>query len=103
MNNTAITPKITTYRFWHPEKVREICIAENWYTRGTTSQYDAMFKMVRDNDPTPEAIWAVAFDIFNHSDKAFWFDGGCTEDEAVESIMWKLENEAVNTSYAINY
>lgn len=95
------TPKIEMLRFWHPGRVRELCIAESWYTRGTCSQYENMLGMVRDNDPDPEMIWKVADDIFQHSDQSYWFDGGCTEDEAIENIMWKLENETVNKTFSI--
>lgn len=95
------TPKIETIRFWHPAKVREICIEQNWYTRGTNSEYSAMLGMVRDGDPTPEMIWKVADDIFHHSDQSYWYDGGCSEDEAVESIMFEIERSAVNTSFNV--
>lgn len=83
---------------WHPERVRQCCIDNQWYTRGTNKDYEVMLDYVRDTKPTIENIFTVAKDIYDHSDFDSRFD---TEDEVVEAIMFTLNREAIITSYFI--
>ena len=57
-----------------PMAVRGLCIHQNWYTRGTTAEYEKMLQslldehhMSRDNI-TDQDIIALAEDIAEHSD-----------------------------------
>ncbi len=81
---------------WHPERVRQCCIDNQWYTSGTNKEYEEMLDYVRDNKPTVENLFTVAKDIYGHSDFDSRYD---TEDEVIESIMFTLNREAVVTSY----
>lgn len=83
---------------WHPKRVRQCCIDNQWYTRGTNKDYEEMLDYVRDTKPTIENIFTVAKDIYDHSDFDSRFD---TEDEVVEAIMFTLNREAIVTSYFI--
>ena len=57
-----------------PMDVRGLCVQQNWYTRGTNLEYEAMLQnlvdehhMTRDNI-TDQDIIALAEDIAEHSD-----------------------------------
>ena len=69
MNKTYIVHKCLD-----PMAVRGLCIHQNWYTRGTTAEYEKMLQslldehhMSRDNI-TDQDIIALAEDIAEHSD-----------------------------------
>lgn len=84
---------------WLPERVRQCCIDNQWYTRGTVGDYSRMLDYVRDSKPILSNIFKVAKDIFDHSN---WDDQMGYEDEIIESIMFKLNDNAVVTSYWIS-
>lgn len=52
--------------------VREMCIAEGFYTKGTNREYEAMFYMVSALCPkgiiTGDDLYPIAADILEHSD-----------------------------------
>ena len=56
------------HTFWTVDDIRELCIREQYYTRGDNESYDKMFQFIRDNEPTDTNIYLVALDIFNHTD-----------------------------------
>ena len=84
---------------WHMDSVRELCVKNQWYTRGTCKEYSIMLEYVRDNKPTVANIFTVAKDIFDHSD---WNDEYDFEDDMIAAIMFRLNNEAVVTSYFVH-
>lgn len=103
--NTSLTTKVQIMgcqieetKSWHPERVRECCIENQWYTRGTCEEYDQMLDFVRDNKPTIGNVFTVAKDIYLHSDFDSRYDA---EDEVTEAIMFHLNREAIVTSYFI--
>ena len=50
-----------------------------------------MLRMVDLNDPTPEILYQVAKDIYDHS-----------KNQTITNIMFVLEKEAVNTFYYVD-
>lgn len=46
--------KITANRFWSTERVRQACIDNDLYTKGSNEDYIKMFDMVRELEPTNE-------------------------------------------------
>lgn len=82
--------KIKEYRTWSVVDVRAMCIRENLFTCGTNDEYDDMFKLVRDLEPTVDNIYAVAKSINDHS-----------EYNTVENIMYMLANDVVRYGYEI--
>lgn len=77
------------------EKVRDLCIEKNWYTRGDNNAYAAMLDKVweiKDSGKslTVDQLGEIAKDILAHSDTMY----------TVESIMWEL-NRTANTFYFI--
>lgn len=103
--NTCLTTKaqvmgyqIEETKSWHPERVQQCCIENQWYTRGTNAEYEKMLDFVRDSKPTISNVFTVAKDIYSHSDFDSRYDA---EDEVIEAIMFHLNCDAIVTSYFI--
>ena len=60
------------------DKLRNICIGNNWYTRGTNKDYMNMFNMCKKDNITPNQIYKIAKDIYEHTDIANAING-CDE------------------------
>ena len=86
-----ILPNITTNRIWTPESVRQVCIANDLYTRGDCAQYERMLNQVRDTQPTYESLYLVAKDIQEHS-----------REQTITNVMFILENDAVKTVFLVD-
>ncbi len=82
--------KIKSEKFWSWNRVREMCIRENFYTCGDCDEYDAMLTKVRENAPTDEMIYEIAKDINDH-----------TKGQTVTNIMFIIANDVVKTSYTL--
>lgn len=82
-------PQITRTPHWTVSDVREACIRNNLYTRGTNEEYEKMFDIVR-RCPKPGdiGIWSVAKDIAEHS-----------TGQTVTNVMFILANEAVKYTF----
>ena len=95
MKNTTTTTinghEITVTRLWTCDSIRRACIDNNLYTRGTCEEYERMFEMARNNDPTIENLYRVAQDINDHS-----------KGQTVTNIMYILENEAIYKCFMID-
>ncbi len=85
------TPMITSARRWSADDVRAACIRNNLYTCGDNEEYEAMLNSVDELDPTPESIYQVAKDIYDHS-----------KNQTITNIMFILERETVYTFYCID-
>ena len=81
---------ITTKRLWFTWDVRKVCVDHELYTCGNNEDYERVFNMVRELDPTVENLYVVAKDISEHS-----------RDASITSIMYMLEKEAVHTTFDI--
>ena len=60
-------PSIEAKRIWTPGRVREVCIANEFYTRGDCAAYDWMLNQVGQLEPTYENLYRIAADITEHS------------------------------------
>ena len=65
--------KYTERRTLYATDLRAACVFNDWYTRGTNAEYDALFAKLRDNDGrytdiTTEKLAEIATDIYNHSE-----------------------------------
>ena len=49
------------------EKVRELCVEHNFYTRGNSKSYEDMLNKCKDVS-TPDSLMEIAQDIVDHSD-----------------------------------
>lgn len=83
--------KITANRFWNTQQVRQACINNDLYTRGSNEDYIEMFDMVRELEPTTENLYLVAKNIADHS-----------ANQPITNVMFILENEAVFTTFEID-
>lgn len=74
------------------ESVRKVCIENNWFTCGTSKQYDAMLMKVDQlGEITSDDLLSVAQEILEHSNaekelKAY----ECTEKEYLLNMICKL-------------
>lgn len=96
MNTMKVTTR-TEYgdlekkRVWSASSIREMCITHRFYTKGDCMEYDhLLFDLIEDHEPTDEGILRAALDIFDHS---------VNDDLTVETIMFLIEREAVDTYF----
>ncbi len=74
--------------------LRKVCVENDYYTRGTSEEYDNLFKIIWDNKiVTDEQLIKVAEDIYNHSNiEKKMREYGCSDREVMDSIMFNLVN-----------
>ena len=88
------------YRFeptWDAMRVRQVCIANDFYTRGDNADYTQMLDYVNNHErPTPYDVHLVAEDIARHSKQMHDFFAEDIETVAFEltthAIIWVLGN-----------
>lgn len=61
--------------------LRTLCIKHNWYTNGTTVEYETLLSLTEKENITTEDIITVAADIMNHS---------INEDRPLESYCFEV-------------
>lgn len=86
--------------------VMQMCIRHDWYTHGTPKEYEKMLDFVTDNPNSVttslEGLYFIARDIARHSDLTEYGCNLCEpEAEAISTIMYALNDEAVNTFYGV--
>ena len=69
------------------DKLRSLCIRNNWYTRGTCEEYEALFNRLENENGNPihvttEVLYSVAMDIMEHSK--------ISDDYSVADVMYEL-------------
>ena len=94
MNNTNI-PSIKEMKHWSPLLVMEFCKNGDYYTAGTTKEYDRMLDFVRNHEATKENLYIVARDIFEHSSEEI------RSNVAIEDIMSLMMYRTVTWNYVI--
>lgn len=85
--------KLTETRRIDTGLVRNMCITNDFYTRGTTEEYGEMFRkcaVARD-------ILEIALDIFEHSDEEKLTLRYGSKKEALENICYSLINDCCYT------
>lgn len=83
---------------WDSYRVRNMCIKNNYYTRGDNEAYGKMLEFVDTNEPDNRTIYKVALDIVRHSDMDKY---GCEENELVAGVMYELANNVVKRHFEI--
>lgn len=78
-------------RIMYYDDLRSVCIRNDYYTRGTNAEYEALFGKLRDGccnlrNITTELLAEIATDIKAHSD---------TEDE-ITDIMYNLARVCIS-------
>ena len=83
-------------RWLDREKIREMCIRYNHYTRGDCRAYDKMLAMARNADADNlELVKKIAIDIYDHSNMNS--DGMFNKVDLIEGIMYGLLTECTYT------
>lgn len=77
------------------DEVRNLCIKENYYTRGDNEAYrNLLFTLCKKEDPTVEDIYEIASDIVDHSDTdRLQYECGEELDEIKRNIACNILNE----------
>lgn len=90
---TVRIPQIETFRYWTPDRVRETCIRNGLYTKGTNEEYNRMLSYVgvAAGGPTTKNLYLVAKDICEHS-----------ENQLISNVMFILERDTVITTFEID-
>lgn len=91
---------VTRKLFW--DDVRQVCIQNNYYTRGTNEEYMDLFNIIRSFSTIDDTqLFIVAQDIYNHSDvDRIMNEGGVDECGVMESILFNL-TEVTHTFYEV--
>ena len=68
-------------------KLRNICIANNWYTKGNNEEYSNMFSMCDVDNVTTELLYEIAKDIYEHTNVNTAKNGCSKEYSNMENIL----------------
>lgn len=90
--------RIKVTNAWDSCRVRNLCIKNNYYTRGDCDAYGKMLEFVDANKPTPNNIYKVADDIVRHSEMEKY---NCEEKELIQAVMYDLANTVVKSHFEI--
>lgn len=81
-----------------PEKVRTVCIENEWYTRGSNEAYGNMLESCYNRKRvTTNFLYEIACDIFIHS----VMDTDYSINDNIANIMFVLKNNCVKTCFEI--
>lgn len=81
------------------DKVRSLCIKNDYYTKGTCEEYAAMFDLCRTVNPSTNDFEVIATDIMEHSNVQDWCErSGMPPKGMIECIMFELINDCTITS-----
>lgn len=94
---TKKTGNLVETTFWTTEGIGRMCVQNNFYTKGSINEYQAMFDMIRRLKPSVQNIYAVALDIAKHSK----LDADYTFNENVAHIMYCIKNDVCVTTYEV--
>lgn len=76
-------------------KVRSLCIKEEYYTCGDSDAYTNLLVTLcdRDKEMTMDKLEDIANDILMHSDGEIFSEWYRSSEEVFETILWQLINE----------
>lgn len=88
--------KFKEIRYLDSDKLRSLCIHQNWYTKGTSEEYEHLMDRSYDSfgislDMTTEKLAEVARDILDHSDT----------DYPLTSIMYAIARDCCFTLFEV--
>ena len=69
------------------DKLRNICINNNWYTYGSNADYSNMFKMCEKDNISANQLYKITKDIYEHTNVASAKVGCSTEYSDNENIL----------------
>jgi len=84
-------------RILEASDLRNVCVVNGYYTRGSVKSYEKLFDMIPAGNVTIEDIYNMAYDITIYSDTE---KEGCSEKEFLENVMFKI-GKACNTLFEL--
>lgn len=102
VKDLKVVRSCTENSFFDVDRIHQMCIKRNLYTRGNCEDYSRMLDFARDADVTTENLIKIAEDIAEHSNlQAYSFS--CSYCECVENFIYVLTNECVWRDYVIEW
>ena len=84
--------EVTVVRRIDSDRVRQVCIDNDYYTKGDVRAYERLLETVP-SEPTDIEFVRMAQNIYGHSDiDRLCGVYGCDEQEVMESILFNLYN-----------
>lgn len=84
------------------DEVRQLCIKENYYTRGNNAEYDYMLLTLCNDTETVDDVMKIAADIAEHSDTdKLIYTYGIDEEQIAGMIAEQIINECSYISLGI--
>lgn len=80
---------IIAERTWESYNIRDLCVKQNWYTRGTNKEYTKMLNSIDKKKPTLGNMTKIAQDIVDHSEEGL----------DVPTVLFYLERDVVFTYF----
>lgn len=89
------TPKIIERRAIQVCRLRSYCVKNDFFTRGTNEEYEAMFDLIRGHghDLTNETLYQIAKAIYDHSEWETY------DDIQITDVMNGLAKNVVEYSF----
>lgn len=88
---------ITETRYISADRVRQMCIEENYFTRGTNDDYTKLLNTANSaGNVSVDLLYILAKNIYEHSE----YYSGVSECDAISQIMYCL-NKVCVTTYTI--
>ena len=82
--------KFTETRKLSASDLRNVCIAENWYTMGSNEDYSHILMFANANEMTVENIAYIATDIINHTPAKAFADCYANGIKPIEHVMYRI-------------
>lgn len=79
--------KIKEIKRMDSDKLRNMCINNNWYTAGTSADYNNMFKMCEKDNITINQLYKITKDIYRHTNVSHANTGCSSEYSDNENIL----------------
>ena len=92
--------KMSTKMMMDMSDLRNVCIRNDWYTRGTNDEYARLLTMVKDSKVTDSKLMKIAMDIYEHSDMER-YERDYSENEILENIVHILINDGCTVTVTI--
>ena len=89
--------RIIEHRYICGADIRNSCITENWYTRGTNAEYMNLLSKYEYKKYSVRTLYNIAKDIYEHSDFNRMKESGYFEHDIIENIMFILSRKIVST------
>lgn len=79
-----------------PDKIRTLCINNEWFTRGNNEEYAHLFELAERHIASAEAVFWIAEYIADHSELSRDY----SREENIDNIAFQIINYATLTTFS---